>query len=47
MTNMDNCDKKKESLRSKLSGCNPVLVEMVTDMLQVNPYFRPSAYELL
>lgn len=33
MTNKENCDKKKESLRSKLSGCNPVLVEMVTDML--------------
>lgn len=33
MTNMENCDKKKESLRSKLSGCNPVLVEMVSDML--------------
>ena len=33
MTNMENCDKKKESLRSKLSGCNPVLVEIVSDML--------------
>ena len=33
ITNKENCDKKKESLRSKLSGCNPALLEMVTDML--------------
>lgn len=25
-SNMDNCDKKKESMRSKLAGCNPQLI---------------------
>ena len=43
---LEKCE-KKQSLESKLTGVNPALVEIVTDMLQINPYFRPSAYELL
>ena len=46
LDNLEKCE-RKQSLESKLTGVNPALVEIVTDMLQINPYFRPSAYELL
>ena len=46
-SNLIHCDSKKQSLNKKLSGSNPTFIEIITDMLQINPYFRPSAFELL
>lgn len=41
------CNKKMWSISDLFSCCNPELVLMVLSMLEFNPYFRPSCFELL
>lgn len=37
----------QDSVEDIVQGCNPNLVLIVLSMLEVNPYFRPSCFELL
>ena len=38
---------KKSSLRERYSLSNPDLVKVLEQMLEINPYFRPSASQLI
>ena len=43
---MKNCD-KGESISESFSFANPELLKMLESMLEFNPYFRPTAKQLL
>ena len=43
---MKNCD-KGESISESFSFANPELRKMLESMLEFNPYFRPTAKQLL
>lgn len=47
LTNLEDRDAEKINFYKQFSNIDSELIDMLESLLQVNPYFRPSASELL